>query len=934
MAEPLSSLILPELGPVLPSFARFAPPPAQNILAAELESRTGPTDIVLDLHGRGGWVARAAISRLRRAYVYESNGLTRLLAEVVLRPPDLRHFDAAVGTLAGQPRGDQGLRQSLNELFASRCATCRRQVVVDELIWDGDADRPSRKAYRCASCRDQVGGGEQRSAPTDDEDAARAAAVPAGGRPYAVLRDRFPHPRDGAPLVESLLSLYTPRSLVAIEAILERLDADLRAAPIEAALRLALLHVLLPASRLNSYPGRVAALRISNGRLRNVGDRQWREHNPWHLFEEGARLVRGFLQALESTGTGAVQARLGDDLVALVDGAANVGLRRGSPGQPGNGPMQAGGRAAPDEVRSRVRLVLTQPPVRWTTENLSFAYLGTSVVLGRDAAAELPLESLFGQAPRTEWGWEAAAMRRSLVGVAPVLAPDARVVVMLDPGGPEGLVACALGGVGAGYRLSAAVLAESEDAVGGTLEFVPPGARVPGGPRSRANVPLEIADAWDDGPSNGHAFQLSSVEKAVTDVAVQVLQARGEPARFERLLGEVLVGLDRLGHLRRLVGTRTYSETEARSERSAAAFGLHGDSVPASTAGTPDVPEPAEVDTVEPTAAAELPDATATADAPDPDADPTLPQPVMAPADSPLVTPGADHVGLLLDLVVGELRRSGNGRLAELEPGRWWLGDPDDVKQAALPLSDRVEWAVFSLMSTSGGLTERGFFDRVSSMFRGHDTPDEALVRACLDSYRDHDASGDKLRTRDELQARYREHAELCGLLVEYGHRLGLRCWVGRTEQRRPYKGQPLAALLSESEQHAYLPLISNGDVDALETTDVIWYLRGKAAFLFEVEWTAMIGEPLLRRGPRIPNDEGLVRFLVLLPERTELARFKLARSPLLRAALERDNWHVLKADHLRTLVEREGADLDRLAPFLGLDPEVETEGEQMPLFS
>jgi hypothetical protein len=306
----------------------------------------------------------------------------------------------------------------------------------------------------------------------------------------------------------------------------------------------------------------------------------------------------------------------------------------------------------------------------------------------------------------------------------------------------------------------------------------------------------------------------------------------------------------------------------------------------------------------------------------------------MAPADSPLVTAGADHVGLLLDLVVGELRRNDNGRLDELEPGRWWLGNPDDVKQAALPLSDRVEWAVFSLMSTSGGLTERGFFDRISSMFRGHDTPDEALVRACLDSYRDHEASGDKLRTRDELQARYREHAELCGLLVEYGHRLGLRCWVGRTEQRRPYKGQPLSALLSESEQHAYLPLISNGDVDALETTDVIWYLRGKAAFLFEVEWTAMIGEPLLRRGPRIPNDEGLVRFLVLLPERTDLARFKLARSPLLRTALERDNWHFLKSDHLRTLVEREGADLDRLAPFLGLDPEVETEGEQMPLFS
>ena len=70
-----------------------------------------------------------------------------------------------------------------------------------------------------------------------------------------------------------------------------------------------------------------------------------------------------------------------------------------------------------------------------------------------------------------------------------------------------------------------------------------------------------------------------------------------------------------------------------------------------------------------------------------------------------------------------------------------------------------------------------------------------------------------------------------------------------------------------------------------------------------------------------------------MLPERVDLVRFKLERSPLLRRALERDNWHILKADHLRALVAQEGADLERLAPYLGLDPEVERGGEQLPLF-
>ncbi|HET7678266.1 MAG TPA: hypothetical protein VFK38_10500 [Candidatus Limnocylindrales bacterium] len=953
MAEPLSSLIRPELGPVLPSFARFAPPPPANLVVAELEGRSNPGDVVIDLHGRGGWIARAAIGRLRRSLTYESSALTRLLAEVVLRPPDIRHLDAAVNAMAVQPRGDVGLRQALNDMFASSCPTCGRTVVVDEFIWDGDADAPFRKSYRCTTCRDQVGGGEHRTAPTDAGDAERARSLPARGAAWASLLARFPSPDGEDTLATSLLDLYTPRSLVAIEAVLERLDVDLRAAPIEAALRLALLHVLLPASKLNSYPGRVAALRISHGRVRTPGERQWREHNPWHLFEEGCRLVRGFVQRLEATPGGPVQARLGDDLLALLDGSANVALRRGSPALRRNAsalpdPAQLAEAVAPGpDGRPRVRLVLSQPPVRWTVENLSFAYLATSITLGRDATAELPLELLVGPPPRSEWGWEAATLRRSLAAVAPVLAPSAQVVVMLDPGGAEGLVAGALGAVGAGYRLVGALLTEGDDVIGGTLEFAPPGASAARGPRTRANVPLrEIEpapgdDDRDGGTDAAASFRLADVERAVTEVAVEVLRARGEPARFERLLGEVLVGLDRLGHLRRLVGTRTYAETEARSARSAAAFGLVGER--AGTAGSPDdagatatAAEPSE-----PSETAVADDADDRADRPREPSGSTPPvgssdglrSPAQAPADSPVVPSGADHVELLLELVVGELRRPDHTRLVELEPGRWWLRDRRDLESAALPLSDRVEWAVFSLLSTSGSMAERAFYDRVAHMFRGHDTPDEALVQACLESYRGAGSTADTLRTDDDLQARSRQHSELVGGLVEYGHRLGLRCWVGRTEQRHSYRGRPLSDLLSEPEQRAYLPLVSRGDVDALEETDVIWYVRGKAALFFEVEWTAMIAEPLLRRGQRIPTEDGVVRFLVIPPERAELVRFKLARSPLLRRVMEDDNWHILKSDHLRTLLELEDVGLDGWAPFLGLDPEIERSGEQLALF-
>ena len=102
-----------EPGFTLPAFERMVPPPAPELVGARLEANSAPGDIVADLFGRGGWVARAAIDRQRRAFSLESSPLTRLLAEVVLRPPDLRHLDAAFQALSASPNKDSSLRLSI-----------------------------------------------------------------------------------------------------------------------------------------------------------------------------------------------------------------------------------------------------------------------------------------------------------------------------------------------------------------------------------------------------------------------------------------------------------------------------------------------------------------------------------------------------------------------------------------------------------------------------------------------------------------------------------------------------------------------------------------------------------------------------------------------------------------------------------------------------
>lgn len=977
-----------EPGFTLPALERLAPPPPPDLVAARIEAFSAPGDIVADLHGRGGWIARAAIGRQRRALTLESSPLARLLAEIVLRPPDIRHLDAAFGALGASPRGETSLKLAIGELFATRCATCERALIADEIVWlasEGQPAVPSRKLYRCTVCRAQRGGAEQRQAPVDAQDLARSTAEVGADDVRRRLAERFPVPEGGGPLVGELLALHTDRQLIGLAAILERVEGDLRASPVEAALRLAFIHAILPASRLHASPGRTAALRIVGGHVRPPTFEQWRERNPWLAFEDGFRHVRGFVQRLESGSLGPVQARLGTDLRSLGEGVATGVVAVSS---------QSSIRALAREPRAEgrtpaIRLVLSQPPLRPGPERVAAAFHATAWGLGREAASLLPVEPLLGPSVRPPWSWQSAALRRSLEAAGPHLARDGRVVLLLEGGGPEGLAAAVLGGVAAGYRLVAAQLAEPDEETGGIVELIPPGAPLPPGPRTRSNVPLPPVPGGAGDPEvvagrglfarperiDARPFSASEAARSVTETAVEVLKARGEPARHERLLGEILVGLDRTGQLGRLVLAESAADGGAAASGANVAPGrqrsrLEGrgsESDPAevadkaSAAGDPTASDPAAVDPTagdptvgDPAGSAGRPMAgqgsARAAAGPGGGQRPEGRQPdgsmVTGPrqAEASTVTgprrPAsrahevpADPVERLVALVRDELQRPGQRRLVEIEPGRWWLADRSDREAAAAPLADRVEWAVYSLLSTAGRISEAAFFERIATLFTGHDLPDETLVRACLESYRSPASTPDGLVTVEDLRRRTHEHTDLLARLANGGHRLGLEVWLGRREQGRRLGKRLLGEWLDDRERDAWLPGITRAPSEELEAVDCIWYARHRAAFMFEVEWTAMLGEPLLRRHARIPSDPSIVRFLVVAPERTELVRFKLERSPLLREAIEAGPWHIVKWDHLRAWLDLASADLDTLEPYLGLDPLVERRGEQLSLF-
>ncbi len=916
-----------EPGHSLPAFDRLAPAPSPAIVSARIELHSGPGDVVADLFGRGGWIARASVDLQRRGISLESSPLTRMLAEVVLRPPDVRHLDAAFQGMAASPRGDSSLKVSIGDLFATRCATCSRMLVVDDIVWStedesgspGEVARPITRHYRCTVCRDQRGGSEQRQAVLDPDDLVRAHADIGAEAMRSMLRGRFPEVAGAASLPEELLDLHTPRQLVGLGAILERIEGDLRAAPVLAALRLALLHAILPASRLATQSGRAATLRIAGGHVRPPTGAQWRERNPWLAFEDAFRAVRGFIQRLDGGALGPVQARLGEDLRSLGEGTATAVL--GLSGPSGllslRDDTSGYGRTAPTP---RVRLVLGQPPMRPSLERLAAAYHGTAWVLGREAAAVLPIDALASASLRAPWSWQAASIGRALEAVEPVMARDGRVVQLVD-GGAEAVVAAVMGGATAGYRVLSARLADPDDDAEGIVELLPPGGLLPPGPRTRANVGLEPVPGGagdpDVVPGRGlfapperfdqRPFSAADAAHTVTETTVETLRARGEPARYERILGEVLVGLDRAGQLRRFAATTLPTERSPEGWAEAGGGpGRPGEAV-LEDVNPPDGPGQDRLESSS-GAQARVRRATAARDvAPDP-------------------------VEGLLALIRDELTRPTQRRLVEIEPGRWWLADRADREAAAVPLADRVEWAVFSLLSTAGPISEGAFYERIASLFTGHDLPDEGLVRACLDSYRSLASTPDGLITGDDLLRRSQEHTELLAVLTDAGHRMGMRVWIGRAEQTRRTVDGPLIDRLDARERRVYLGGISHAG-EGLADVDAIWYIRGKVALLFEVEWTAMLGEPILRRHGRIPADDSIIRFLVVAPERAELVRYKLERSPLLRTALDEGTWHIVKSDHLRAFLARDPLDLADLEPYLGLDPLIERSGEQLPLF-
>ncbi|MBL7063370.1 MAG: hypothetical protein ISS49_04075 [Anaerolineae bacterium] len=229
-----------------------------------------------------------------------------------------------------------------------------------------------------------------------------------------------------------------------------------------------------------------------------------------------------------------------------------------------------------------------------------------------------------------------------------------------------------------------------------------------------------------------------------------------------------------------------------------------------------------------------------------------------------------------------------------------WLADPNQsvepvVSNVEPPLADRVEALVWELLAQRPAWGLEELVGAVYTRFPGPLTPDLALVMVCIDSYSVQEDKSLCLRPEDAPPRRAAELEALRDDLAEFGERLEFKVRRGAG-------------------------------------WDVCWLEGGRAVYLFTISATAALG-PQLLTGQAVDMDREGQRCLVLPGGRAQLVSLKLQRDPRLAHAVEAGAWQFIKFRHLRRLIVEQELDRHALKTVLGLDPIVEQEAAQIPLF-
>jgi hypothetical protein len=162
--------------------------------------------------------------------------------------------------------------------------------------------------------------------------------------------------------------------------------------------------------------------------------------------------------------------------------------------------------------------------------------------------------------------------------------------------------------------------------------------------------------------------------------------------------------------------------------------------------------------------------------------------------------------------------------------------------------------------------------------------------------------------------------------LRAYGREPTSGYWELRKEDlsdaRQSERQQIVASLLALGQRLGYR-------AGPWEPFDAAWFEADRPRAAFAVRWQAAVSEALAL-GNRAA---GANPYLVIPGGRAALASYKLAHNPLWQEQVDEAGWRFIKYRHIRQLVAQSEVSEYTLRTIVGLDPIVERESAQIPLF-
>jgi len=449
--------------------ARFVPPVEDGAVERALAGFGAPGDRVLDPFGASPRLVLEAARAGRAVLVAANNPINRFLIERTLEPFGLSELQSALARLASAPMDGSRLEPFLLDLYRSECGHCGQEVVVDYFVWEKDAEGPELKGYTCPHCNHA---GEDTASQADWE---RAQVYSPRGMQYAFALEQVASRGDpDRAHAEAALAVYPGRALYALTALTRKLgQIDFEPRLREAAEAL-LLSAFDAANALWGHPeGRPRPLQLSASphyREVNVWRALERAPSEWALEPAGVGLETWSAGKFPEPGVVAVYAGPVRDLAAKLE----KGL-----------------------IHSLITVLPRPNQAYWTLSALWAAWLW-----GADAAGPIKVAL---RRRRYDWGWHAAALRTTLLGVQPCLLERTPVLAfILEAEG--GFLAAALAALdAAGFALRGRALRAGE---------------------------AQAVLAWEAAEPAAGPQPLEGLEARMARAAAESLRVRGEPAPY------------------------------------------------------------------------------------------------------------------------------------------------------------------------------------------------------------------------------------------------------------------------------------------------------------------------------------------------------------------------------------------------------------------